>query len=155
MNYFDCDFFRETETDSDPTFSVTKDCKNTWRLLTWSVPLLSATRRPFTSSSSTTRAVTTDVSRWMAKRSKPLVKSSFPPKIYMVSFAYHWTLEFTPVQLHVYTLKQANVSGIWDNLIYGDDVKERLLRYVFTAMVSKFTLLDLLMWHYTLKGVVQ
>ena len=36
-------------------------------------------------------------------------------------------------------LKQANVSGIWDNLIYGDDVKERLLRYVFTAMVSKIT----------------
>ena len=41
--------------------------------------------------------------------------------------------------VHTYTLKQANVSGIWDNLIYGNDVKERLLRYVFTAMVSKIT----------------
>jgi len=31
-------------------------------------------------------------------------------------------------------LPSKELHGIWDNLIYGDDVKERLLRYVFTAM---------------------
>jgi len=31
-------------------------------------------------------------------------------------------------------LPSKDLHGIWDNLIYGDDVKERLLRYVFTAM---------------------
>jgi len=35
---------------------------------------------------------------------------------------------------HQLILPSKELHGIWDNLIYGDDVKEKLLRYVFTAM---------------------
>ena len=31
-------------------------------------------------------------------------------------------------------LPSKELHGVWDHLIYGDDVKEKLLRYVFTAM---------------------
>jgi len=35
---------------------------------------------------------------------------------------------------HQLILPSKELHGVWDHLIYGDDVKEKLLRYVFTAM---------------------